>query len=103
MMLLEMLRMKTFGFHSVAVSDVTGFVLRGFILRQKAADVIAGVRHPGRRQSFGVSASERDSPKVCAPGELDFAWDVREAASAMPEADDLNLFVLAFQPVDDAI
>jgi hypothetical protein len=62
--------MKTFGFHSVAVSDVTGFVLRGFILRQKAADVIAGVRHPGRRQSFGVSASERDSPKVCAPGEI---------------------------------
>ena len=36
-------------------------------------------------------------------GKLDFAWNVREAASAVPETDDLNLFVLAFQPVDDAI
>ena len=56
----------------------------------------------GGAQSFGVADSGTVSPKVCAPGgKSDFAWDVREAARTMPEADNLNPFVVAFQPVDD--
>jgi hypothetical protein len=46
----------------------------------------------GGAQSFGVTESATVSPKVCAPGESDFAGDMWETASAVPEADNLNPF-----------
>ncbi len=74
---------------------------------QRSAVKQAGIRRsqaPWAAHSLLVCPRRSETArKSVRRGKLDFAGNVREAASAVPEADDLNLFVLAFQPVDDAI